>query len=289
MWFQLKIEHCLGHEAEHLSEQLEEQGALSVMLTDNNDNPVLEPGPGETPLWPEVTLQALYSQAEEAQQAKLYLEATKPQLHCTIEVLADQDWERAWMDDFKPQRFGQHLWVCPTWQSPPEPTAVNLILDPGLAFGTGTHPTTALCLTWLDQAELRQRDVIDYGCGSGILSLAAAKLGAQLVYAVDIDPQALAATQNNATTNAIAEGQVIITSPELLQKPVDLIIANILLTPLIELKDRFRQLLKPGGNLIVSGLLTEQVSTLTTAYQPTFSLLNTNELDGWSLLTFQLL
>lgn len=287
MWFQLKIEHCPSEDVEELSEELEELGALSVMLTDKNDNPVLEPEPGTTPLWPEVIMHTLYAQAEDAQRAKTYLLSNRPALQCSIEVLPEKDWERAWMDDFKPQRFGQRLWICPTWLTPPEPHAVNLMLDPGLAFGTGTHPTTSLCLTWLEQAKLGEQSVIDYGCGSGILSLAAIKLGAQQVFAVDIDNQALQATQNNARTNHIDAPQLMISSPDDLQDSADLMIANILLAPLIKLKERFHQLIKPGSLLVVSGILNEQDLSLIEAYQTFFKLIETKHLEGWSLLVFK--
>ncbi|CEG58029.1 50S ribosomal protein L11 methyltransferase [Legionella fallonii] len=286
MWFQLKIEHCPSEEVERLSEELEESGALSIMLTDKNDNPVLEPEPGTTPLWPEVIIQALFAQAEEAQLIKTQLALTRPTVTCHIEVLAEQDWERAWMDDFKPQRFGTRLWICPTWHTPPEPEAVNLMLDPGLAFGTGTHPTTALCLTWLEQADLSNISVIDYGCGSGILSLAALKLGATTVHAVDIDEQALQATHNNAHSNNIEESRLFISKPEVLQDPVDLIIANILLAPLISLKERFHQLLHPNAHLVVSGLLAEQAADLIKAYSSLFTPVTTEYLDGWALIVF---
>lgn len=286
VWYQLKIEHCPSEEIEHISEELEEFGALSIMLTDKNDNPVLEPEPGTTPLWPEVIIQALYAQAEEAQQSRSHLSLTRPSLECSMEVLADKDWERAWMDDFKPQRFGNRLWICPTWHTPPDPQAVNLMLDPGLAFGTGTHPTTSLCLTWLEQAELSNKTVIDYGCGSGILSLAAVKLGAQHVHAVDIDIQALQATQNNALSNQITEQHISISMPEALQDPVDLIIANILLAPLMSLNDRFYQLLNPGAYLVVSGILTEQADLLIKNYESSFAHVATHDQDGWSLLVF---
>lgn len=286
MWFQLKIEHCPVEEIEQLNEELEELGALSIILTDKNDNPVLEPEPGTTPLWPEVIIQALFSEAIQAQYTRDQLTQTYPQLILTLEILEDKDWEHAWMNDFKPQRFGQHLWICPTWSTPPEPNDVNLMLDPGLAFGTGSHPTTSLCLTWLEQAILDKKSVIDYGCGSGILSLAALKLGAEKVYAVDIDPQALQATQNNALTNHLDTNKLLISVPNELNHPVDLIIANILLTPLMTLKERFQQLLIPGGELVVSGILQEQVPILIEAYSSLFLLADQKNLDGWSLLIF---
>jgi len=286
VWFQLKIEHCPSQEIELLSEELEEFGALSIMLTDKNDNPVLEPEPGTTPLWPEVIIQALFSEVFQAQYTRDHIQQTYPKLLCTLEVLEDKDWERAWMDDFKPQRFGRRLWVCPTWSTPPEPNAVNLMLDPGLAFGTGTHPTTALCLTWLEQADLKNKVVIDYGCGSGILTLAALKLDAAEVHAVDIDQQALQATQNNALANEIDEHKLSIGMPDALSSPVDLIIANILLAPLVSLKERFQQLLTSEGMLIVSGILEEQAPELIKRYASIFVVERQENLNGWSLLVF---
>ncbi len=287
MWFQLKIEGCPVNEAELLGEELEELGALSVMLTDKNDNPVLEPEPGTTPLWPEVIIEVLYAQAEEAQSARAFLRQQNPSLQLSIHEIQDKDWERVWMDEFKPQRFGEKLWICPTWLTPPEPHAVNLMLDPGLAFGTGTHPTTSLCLTWLDQANLANQSIIDYGCGSGILSLAAIKLGAQYGYAVDIDEQALLATRNNALTNDISDLLLEICTPAQLAKPVELIIANILLAPLMSLKERFYDLLQEQGSLVVSGILNEQEASLIEHYQPQFNVLEAKRHEGWSLLVFQ--
>lgn len=285
-WFQLKIEHCPTENIEKVSEELEEAGSLSIMLTDKNDNPVLEPAPGTTPLWPEVIIHCLFDQLSDAQRVSEQLRQTHPGLVCHIEILEDKDWERAWMDDFKPQQFGERLWICPTWHTPPDPHAVNLMLDPGLAFGTGTHPTTSLCLKWLEQANLKDMSVIDYGCGSGILSLAALKLGAQQLYAVDIDNQALQATQSNATLNCIDLKKLAISHPEEINSPVDIIIANILLGPLISLKDRFHQLLHPTGLLIVSGILNEQVESLMNAYDPTFKAVESQSLDEWSLVVF---
>lgn len=285
-WFQLKILHCPTDKVELVSEELEEMGALSVMLTDKEDNPVLEPAPGTTPLWPEVIMQVLYSQANEANDAAMFIKSKYPVLETQMEVIEDRDWERVWMDDFKPQRFGSRLWICPSWANPPDPKAVNLMLDPGLAFGTGTHPTTALCLSWLDQADLTGKNIIDYGCGSGILSLASLKLGAAKVYAVDIDEQALQATQNNAQTNQLNLNQLAISQPEVLTEPVDIILANILLDPLMSLKYRFQELLKPNGVLVVSGILEEQISTLTNAYDAVFTPIHHECIDGWALIIF---
>lgn len=286
MWYELKIDDCPSNTIEALSEALEESGAVSITYTDKQDNPVLEPEPGTTPLWPEVILTALYPSDLEAQQAQKNLLMKYPFLKMACLKLEEKNWERAWMDDFKPLCFGDRLWVCPSWTAPPNPDAVNLILDPGLAFGTGTHATTSLCLRWLDKANIQQKTVIDYGTGSGILALAALKLGAKKVYAVDIDDQALLATKNNAVTNQIADNQLVIDYPQHLNEPVDLMIANILLAPLIDLKTTFFQLLKENARLVVSGILEEQASTLIEAYQELFIINSTDQLEGWMLLEF---
>lgn len=286
MWYQLEIEHCSRDEVELLNEALEETGALSITLTDKNDDPVLEPEPGTTPLWPDVIVTALYAEEVEAQRAKHVLSDHYNHLLFTLSKLADQDWERVWMDDFKPQRFGKRFWICPSWHEPPEPEAINLILDPGLAFGTGTHPTTSLCLNWLDQAELNGKTVIDYGCGSGVLALATLKLGAAKVQAIDIDEQALQATASNALINNIDDKALTIGFPEILNDKVDLLIANILLAPLMELGKKFRDLLKDKGQLVVSGILIEQAPSLIESYQADFIHELSLEHEGWSLLVF---
>jgi len=283
---QLQIENCHRDDVDLVSLALEATTALSVTLTDKHDCPILEPELGTTPLWPNVVIQALYAEEYEAKLAVDCLTAKFPLLNYSIDDLPEKDWERVCMDDFKPQRFGTRLWICPTWLTPPEPDAVNLILDPGLAFGTGTHPTTFLCLTWLEQAALQQHKVIDYGCGSGVLALAALKLGALHVDAVDIDHQALTATQNNATSNEISATQLNIDFPETLIAPADIIIANILLTPLINLRSRFHQLLKDDGLLVVSGILEDQAQELIETYHANFTHKASFNHDGWALLVF---
>lgn len=283
---ELQIEHCYRDDVELVSLALEETTALSVTLTDKNDCPILEPELGTTPLWPNVVIQALYAEEQEAKLAIDCLTEQFPHLSCSIHEVPEKDWERVCMDDFKPQQFGERLWICPSWLTPPNPDAVNLILDPGLAFGTGTHPTTFLCLGWLDQATLHQKTIIDYGCGSGVLALAALKLGALHVAAVDIDHQALTATQSNATINHIDATHLTIDFPEALMAPVDLLIANILLTPLINLQSRFHQLLKAHGTLVVSGILSDQAQELMDAYLPSFNHKLTINHDGWALLVF---
>ncbi len=284
--FQLKIDQCLRNEVDALSDMLEEMGALSVTLTDRYDSPILEPEIGTTPLWADVVIQAVYVDGEDGQNARVQLESIYPHLKLTLEPVPDKDWERVCMADFKPQQFGKRLWICPSWLTPPEPEAINLTLDPGLAFGTGTHPTTALCLTWLEQANLANKQVIDYGCGSGILALAALKLGARHVTAVDLDNQALIATRNNAATNQITESNLSVSLPDVFIEPVDVLIANILLTPLLQLQSEFRRLLKPGGTLVVSGILNEQVEQLIVAYQNDFKHVATLTQEDWSLVVF---
>lgn len=284
---QLHIEQCHCDEVALLSDALEETGALSVTLTDQYDEPILEPAPGAVPLWTNVVMTALFQESSDAEQALQALLAHHPHLKFSLHPLPDQDWERTCMIDFKPQHFGQRLWICPSWIEPPDPDAVNLILDPGLAFGTGTHQTTSLCLTWLEQANLQQQYIIDYGCGSGILGLAALKLGAKHSYAVDIDEQALLATQNNASNNNISESQLTVGQPDILQTPVDLVIANILLTPLLKLQKRFHKLLHNTGMLVVSGLLVDQINILIDTYLADFTHHATFLQDDWALVVFK--
>ena len=284
--FQLQIEHCHRDDIEQLSDALEETSALSITFTDQYDDPILEPAPGAAPLWPHVVVHALYSLEEEAFEAIVYLTPRYPHLNYTVQPVPEQDWERTCLDQFQPQQFGQRLWICPSWLTPPDPNAVNLILDPGLAFGTGNHSTTSLCLTWLEQAPLNHKKAIDYGCGSGILALAALKLGAQHVYAVDIDEQALLATQNNALSNSITAAQLTVCAPDELTTPVGIVIANILLAPLIELKTRFHELLKDKGTLVVSGILAEQAPGLLEAYQDLFAHCSTVIDKDWALVEF---
>lgn len=284
--FQLKIDQCARDEADVLSDMLEDMGALSVTLTDLYDSPILEPELGTTPLWADVVIQALYADEEEGVHVEARLAITHPHLKITLEEVLEKDWERVCMADFQPQRFGERLWICPSWLTPPEPDAINLTLDPGLAFGTGTHPTTSLCLTWLEQADLKNKRMIDYGCGSGILALAALKLGLSHVLAVDLDDQALTATRNNAIINHFTESDLTVSLPNELNESVELLIANILLLPLLHLQTEFHRLLKSGGLLVVSGILHDQVDQLITAYQSDFSHQATLMQEEWCLVVF---
>lgn len=277
--------------AETLESRLEVAGAISISLADAGDDPVLEPGPGEMPLWPEITLTALFKNDEDLGPLASSLRAEFGLAQDpSITALPDQEWTRAWMSDFKPMRFGDRTWVCPSWCTPPDPNAINLRLDPGLAFGTGTHPTTALCLAWLDQYLKPGVRVLDYGCGSGILAIAALLLGAQEAWAIDIDPQALLATRENARRNEIADEHLHIGQPnELATGPFDVVIANILSGPLIELADTLCDQIKPGGHLLLSGILEDQADKTARAYAsrvawdpPTFQ-------EGWARLSGRLI
>lgn len=272
-------------QAESLDDVLMEFGALAVTLEDAEDQPILEPGPGETPLWQQIVLTVLFD-------AEIDREATLANLQASdawpkdavarFKAVDDQDWVRAWMDRFQPMQFGHRLWVCPSWRPIPESAQVALLLDPGLAFGTGTHPTTRLCLEWLDGADLHNAHVLDYGCGSGILAIAAAKLGAATLTALDNDPQALIATKENAERNGVTLENIEICLPPLAENfHCDVVLANILAEPLRQLAPQFAKILRPSGHLVLSGLLAEQGEELIARYRPWFDNLRIVQLDDW--------
>ncbi|WP_295454738.1 50S ribosomal protein L11 methyltransferase [uncultured Thiodictyon sp.] len=274
-----------------LEAALENAGALAVTLGDAGDDPQLEPPPGAMPLWQAVQLHALFeddaagaTQVEALTVAFGPLSLTPPR----CERIADRAWERVWLEDFRPTRFGRRLWVCPQGQPAPDPDGIVVDLDPGLAFGTGHHPTTALCLEWLDGAELAGLTLLDYGCGSGILAIAALKLGAAAVIAVDHDPQAIEATLANAAANGVDGGLTVCLPGELAtlaaRLPVACVLANILAGPLVELATRLLAALAPGGQLVLSGVLAEQVSTVSAAYERQVELAPVRLREGWALI-----
>lgn len=273
-WLQLILESDPAH-AEQLSEALTMIGASAVTLQDSADQPLYEPPPGETPLWSATRVVGLFDADTntDALIRQLSTALTTTALPpWRISPLEDKDWEREWMKNFHPMRFGQQLWICPSWQAPPDPQATNILLDPGLAFGTGTHPTTALCLRWLDEHGADYNEVIDYGCGSGVLAVAAAKLGAKHVWAVDNDPQALLATRDNAAKNTVAEIIEAVIPESLPRVQTSLLIANILAQPLLDLADNFAQYVIPGGHIILSGILKHQAEMLVDHYQTWFKM-----------------
>jgi ribosomal protein L11 methyltransferase len=273
-------------DADAAEEACFEAGALSVTLVDAQDEPVLEPRPGELRLWSHTRLRCLFAQpADPAERvARLSRALGLDRASISIEHVPDRAWEREWLRDFHAMRFGERLWVCPFHEQVSEPRAVVVRLDPGLAFGTGTHASTALCLAWLD-AHLRPgAQVIDYGCGSGVLSLAAARLGAAAVHAYDIDPQALLATAENARSNEVADRVYVHDSDAALPAGVDVLLANILSGALCELAPRFAALLRPGGQVVLAGIMESQVAEVTAAYAPCFDVARSGGRDGWACL-----
>ena len=282
---------------------LHDAGALSVTLRDEADVPVLEPGVGETPLWPSVLLTALFdfddangSENDPPTEFDRLLQQLNKQFDgrdWKHELLQDQDWEKSWLDQFQPLQMGERLWICPSWSTPPKPEAINLLLDPGLAFGTGTHPTTALCLEWLDATKPNNSFVIDYGCGSGILGIAALLLGARAALFVDNDPQALTATVNNANNNHIGENNISVCTPEdanaslaaMTASKADIVLANILAEPLIELAPTLVGFMPADSKLALAGLLHHQVEAVTAAYRDSIEFEPVRYRDDWALLT----
>jgi ribosomal protein L11 methyltransferase len=261
-------------------------GALSVTLTDCRDDAVLEPAPGEVRLWPATRMQALFADQTDA---CAVIAALAHQLGVATarigqRVIEDRLWEREWLKDFHAMRFGARLWVCPRHEVVTDPAAVVVLLDPGLAFGTGTHATTAMCLAWLDGHTPRDARVIDFGCGSGILAIAALKLGAQCAWCHDIDDQALLATAQNAQSNGVATATVICATPAELPAAVDVLLANILSGPLCELAARFAALVRAGGHVILSGLMQHQEAEVTAAYDAWFDTTPIAMRDGWVAL-----
>ncbi len=288
-WLQLELEST-PDTAERLSDLLSASGACAVTLQDAADQPLFEPPPGATPLWGATRVVGLFEADADIEAVLAALQAALvpaplPAWH--LNPLEDRDWVRAWMDDFRPMRFGERLWIIPGEASPPDPEAVNIRLDPGLAFGTGTHPTTAMCLRWLDAHPPRARTVIDYGCGSGILSLAAARLGARHVDAVDTDPQALLATADNARRNSVADRIHTWLPDDFPGEPADLLLANILAGPLVSLAPRLTRLVRPGGDMVLSGILAEQAEAVLAAYRPAFDLAVRGQEEDWVCLAGQ--
>ena len=289
-WIEISI--SVDRAAAALAElTLEQLGALSITLEDDEDHPVLEPGPGATPLWPSVHLRGLFEEGTDRDRvlaALLNVSITKRPEQVRWREIGDQDWERAWMDRFAPMKFGERFWIVPSgMQIPFDPQNIEIHLDPGLAFGTGTHPTTALCLEWLDSQDVKSKTVVDYGCGSGILGIAAALKGAGRVICVDNDPQALEATADNAERNAVT-GIIQCHTPQSYDQPeADIVMANILANPLIGLAPVLLGSLRPQGFLALSGILQEQAGEVSAAYQAGLAGITLESRDDWVLLQGQ--
>jgi ribosomal protein L11 methyltransferase len=261
-------------------------GALSISIQDAADTPIFEAPPAETPLWPHLIVTGLFSDSPSNDLIPRTLRSELDQnLRIELRALPERDWVRTSLEDVVPMRFGNHLWICPTGHSVPDKSAVIVHLDPGLAFGTGSHPTTALCLEWLATQSLYGRNIIDYGCGSGVLAIAALKLGAQHVWAVDIDVQARQATRANAIKNAIPPTDLDICQPDRLRGTVaDILVANILSGTLIELKPVLSNLVVVEGRLVMSGVLTNQIDAVIASYGKTFKLCPAIKKNQWILL-----
>ena len=282
-----------SHHVELLEDWFFAQGALAVSLEDNADEPLLEPGPGETPVWQNVKVTALFAGDVDLEPIRAEIPDTllAKNSRSDITTLRDRAWERVWMDDFSPIQMGPRLWICPSWSEPPDASAINVYLDPGLAFGTGTHATTAMCLAALDDAVEGGERVVDYGCGSGILAIAALRLGAASALGVDNDPQALTASRDNAQRNQIEASSLDILFPE---SPgidawvgnSDLVVANILAGPLLTLADELIGLMTPGAKLLLTGILTEQAPELIERYARV-NLQVSDTRDGWVLMSGQ--
>ncbi len=266
-WWQYRLV-VAGSDVGDLEDRLFASGALSITLLDAEDQPILEPAPGETPLWDRVVLVALYPGEPTAQ--ALAREISTSLGHAVeatqLERLADEAWERSWMAHFEPMDFGNGLWIVPSFAEPPEPEAVNVRLDPGLAFGTGTHPTTSLCLRHLAQHPPVGQSVVDYGCGSGVLAIAALMLGASTVWATDLDEQALVASRDNAVANRV-DTNLLLSLPDAVPDwRADLLVANILHGPLLALRDTLVDRVRDGGTVVLSGVLQEQARELEAHY-----------------------
>jgi ribosomal protein L11 methyltransferase len=270
-----------------VSNMLLGRGAQAVTFMDAQDVPVYEPLPGETPLWGETEVMGLFdAETDPAPTIAFFQQIFGEDVGYKVEQLEDKDWVREWMDHFHPMQFGERLWICPSWRDVPNPDAVNVMLDPGLAFGTGTHPTTALCLQWLDGLDLTGKTVVDFGCGSGILGIAALKLGAARVIGIDIDPQAIQASRDNAERNGVA-GQIELYLPA--DQPdgisADVVVANILAGPLRELAPLIKGLGKPGSLMALSGVLESQAPELETIYGQWFDMDQTAVKEEWCRLS----
>lgn len=285
-WLQLHI-HSSPAEAAAIEDALLAAGAASVTFQDRADQPILEPKLGQTPLWQQTRITGLF-------EARVDTRAISEQIGRQLgrepvqhwEQLEDKDWLREWMKDYRPIQCGPDLWICPSWQEPPDPAATIVRLDPGLAFGTGTHPTTLLCLQWLAERDVRDFSVVDYGCGSGILGIAALLRGARKLDAVDIDPQALTATADNGQRNDLEASRIATWLPKDLPAiEADLVFANILAGPLVELAPVLTALIRPGGYLVLAGLLDFQAEMVKAAYAPHFDFEGDQHQDEWVRLS----
>ncbi|WP_421209932.1 50S ribosomal protein L11 methyltransferase [Aeromonas sp. 602396] len=285
-WIQIRI-NATAKTADKVSNMLLGRGAQAVTFMDAKDVPVYEPMPGETPLWGETEVMGLFdAETDPAPTIAFFQQLFGENVGYKVEQLEDKDWVREWMDHFHPMQFGERLWICPSWRDVPNPDAVNVMLDPGLAFGTGTHPTTALCLQWLDGLDLTGKTVVDFGCGSGILGIAALKLGAARVIGIDIDPQAIQASRDNAARNGVADQiELYLPADQPQDVEADVVVANILAGPLRELAPLIAGHGKAGSLMALSGVLESQAPELETIYGQWFEMDPTAVKEEWCRLS----
>ncbi|TXH93917.1 MAG: 50S ribosomal protein L11 methyltransferase [Pseudorhodobacter sp.] len=285
-WIQIRI-NATAKTADKVSNMLLGRGAQAVTFMDAKDVPVYEPMPGETPLWGETEVMGLFdAETDPAPTIAFFQQIFGEDVGYKVEQLEDKDWVREWMDHFHPMQFGERLWICPSWRDVPNPDAVNVMLDPGLAFGTGTHPTTALCLQWLDGLDLAGKTVVDFGCGSGILGIAALKLGAARVIGIDIDPQAIQASRDNAERNGVADQiELYLPADQPQDVEADVVVANILAGPLRELAPLIAGHGKAGSLMALSGVLESQAPELETIYSQWFDMDPTAVKEEWCRLS----
>ncbi|WP_411359618.1 50S ribosomal protein L11 methyltransferase [Pseudidiomarina salilacus] len=285
-WIQLTVAAPEKH-APLVGDMLQGNGALAVTYRDAQDNPIFEPPLGEVLYWQETLVTGLFPAEtdlkpvlENLQKSRFFDEG----FNYKTDQLEDKDWEREWMDNFHPIQFGERLWVCPSWREIPEPDAVNLMLDPGMAFGTGTHPTTALCLRWLDGQDLRGKTVVDFGCGSGILAIAALLLGAERAIGIDIDQQALIASRDNAERNGVAERLEVYLPSQQPSLQADVVLANVLAGPLQDLAEVIQAFVGPQGQLVMSGILERQIDAVQATYSANFDFSPAQVQAEWVML-----
>ncbi len=275
-------------EVEKLSNLLEAFLAAAVTTENAGEDEFYEVAFPGTPDWQKVKVTALFDERIDLMPIVEFVRKQYPEHEIPVELnqLVDQDWERVWLDSFKPIEVGTDLWVCPTWHEPVKPEARTIFLDPGLAFGTGTHATTFMCLSWLAEQNLNQQTVLDYGSGSGILAIAALLSGAKQADAVDIDPLAVSACNENAARNSLTDKMMAFLPSDLPEQPqhrYDLVIANILAEVIIDLRDTLLQHLKPGGVLLLTGILDNQVERVKEHFGENYSFTQKQN-DQWALL-----
>lgn len=288
-WIQFTLSSDEAH-ARQLGDVLIANGAQAVTYRDGKDAPIFEPGPGEVQLWNHTLVTGLFDAAYDIPGLIKRLRQVRylgPDFAYKTDPLEDKDWEREWMDNFKPIQFADNLWVVPSWHEAPDPQAANILLDPGMAFGTGTHPTTSLCLQWLAKQDLKGKTVVDFGCGSGILGIAALKLGAARCVGIDIDRQALIATRDNAERNGVAEHFEVYLPTEQPTLAADVVVANVLAGPLQELSEVILGYVAQAGLLCMSGILSRQAQDVMDAYQPMIEFNDVAEEKEWVMLNGQ--